>query len=97
MFNILPKDNKLIDLITYVGDPFPLEGDDETVCSLEDDDSTNSRPSNLSPLVRVIIEPHEGVPASCPFSIHPKQIVRLLIYYSNHGENVKLYSNIYSM
>ena len=82
MFNILPKDNKLIDLITYVGEPFPLEGDDATVCSVEDetedDDSTNSRPLNLSPLVRVIIEPHEGVPASCPFSIHPKQIVRLL-------------------
>ena len=82
MFNIIPEDNKLIDLITYVGEPFPLEGNDETVCSLEDktedDDNTNSRPSNLSPLVRVIIEPHEGVPASCPFSIHPKRIVRLL-------------------
>ena len=69
VFNYKPDDDKLIDLISYIGQPFPklsANNDSEAVVDNE-----------TRPLVRAIIQPHEGVWSNgYPFTIEPQQMVR---------------------
>ncbi len=68
VFNHCPDDNKLIDLITFVGEPFPIIT--ETECA--------NRTDLSSPLVRAIIQPHDGVLSSGnPFIIDQQQMVKI--------------------
>ena len=68
VFNHIPNDDKLIDLITFIGQPFPRLTED-IVAECEE-----TIPP--SPLVRAIIQPHEGVQSSgYPFTMDQQQIV----------------------
>ena len=68
VFNYKPDDDKLIDLISYIGQPFPklsTNYDSEAVFDNE-----------TRPLIRAIIQPHEGVwSTGYPFTIEPQQMV----------------------
>ena len=103
MLNILQDDDKIVDLITFIDDPFPktsflmntssetLQPDhlpsscDEANTEAIDDGNESAGdepPSNElmgmidgDPLIRALIKPHEGIPSSEPFDVHPKQIV----------------------
>ena len=93
-FNILQEDGQLVDLVSYIGEPFPretrgaaprprlsLDSLDDSVFQHEgtsDDDIAGE-----GPLVRVHLRSHEGVRSDKPFDIHPKQMVRTSL--TNHS------------
>lgn len=74
VFNFSPNDDKLVDLITSIGHPFPLLTEPP---STSDNDSDNVLHHPPTPLIKAYIQPHEGVPSSgYPFTIEPQQMVR---------------------
>ena len=83
MFNIVQEENKLVDLITPIGDPFPLKrvsslaAEDESSASLEGSAENDEEKNESGPLIRILLKPHEGVPSLDPFDISPKQMVRI--------------------
>ena len=69
VFNYKPDDDKLIDLISYIGQPFPKLSANNVSEPVVDNETR--------PLVRAIIQPHEGVWSNgYPFTIEPQQMVR---------------------
>lgn len=75
MFSILSEDDKLIDLISYIGHPFPRIPQSET------DITIATEKEDPVPLIRVFLFPHEGVPSNYPFIISPQQMVQNIIYF----------------
>ncbi|XP_071661469.1 deleted in lung and esophageal cancer protein 1 isoform X1 [Patagioenas fasciata] len=85
------KDNtKLVDLLLFFGDPFPLKDIDENETpSTGSNSESNIEPSDtdgedqeiitqeptVQKIVSALIRPHEGIPADNPYSITPRQIV----------------------
>nr|XP_021152469.1 deleted in lung and esophageal cancer protein 1 isoform X2 [Columba livia] len=85
------KDNtKLVDLLLFFGDPFPLKDTDEKETpSIGSNLDSEIEPSDadgeeqeiitqeptVQKIVSVLIRPHEGIPADNPYSITPRQIV----------------------
>ncbi|OPJ85244.1 deleted in lung and esophageal cancer protein 1 [Patagioenas fasciata monilis] len=85
------KDNtKLVDLLLFFGDPFPLKDMDENETpSTGSNSESNIEPSDtdgedqeiitqeptVQKIVSALIRPHEGIPADNPYSITPRQIV----------------------
>ena len=71
-FIVNPQDDKIIDLVTHIGHPFPLQnskgeqGGGEDACT--------------PPLVRAHIFPHEGSPTS-DINLIPNQLVSLFVCY----------------
>lgn len=71
VYNKVPGDKQLIDLIVAVGKPFPVDfNDDEDDDVIPDDVIKESHD-----LVKVMIKAHEGVASSHPIVIHPDQTV----------------------
>ncbi|XP_071661472.1 deleted in lung and esophageal cancer protein 1 isoform X5 [Patagioenas fasciata] len=84
------KDNtKLVDLLLFFGDPFPLKDIDENETpSTGSNSESNIEPSDtdgedqeiitqeptVQKIVSALIRPHEGIPADNPYSITPRQI-----------------------
>lgn len=77
VYNIVPDDKQLVDLIVAVGRPFPINPHDQ---SLDDnDDVIDDDVINESwDLVKVMIKPHEGIVSSHPITINPKQTVSIM-------------------
>ncbi|KAK2513313.1 Dlec1, partial [Columba guinea] len=85
------EDNtKLVDLLLFFGDPFPLKDTDEKETpSIGSNLDSEIEPSDtdgeeqkiitqeptVQKIVSVLIRPHEGIPADNPYSITPRQIV----------------------
>ncbi|XP_019855733.1 PREDICTED: deleted in lung and esophageal cancer protein 1-like [Amphimedon queenslandica] len=69
-----PQDDKIIDLVTYVGHPFPLQDSKDDKHKQEEEEEEEDPCTSTSPLVRAHIFPHEGSPTS---DIHliPNQLI----------------------
>ena len=89
-FNIPQEDKKLVDLLTYIGEPFPKVSSVPTsnCCSTDSLDTAVSADERdgvsgdergsgavTDTLIKVLLNPHEGIPCEEPFNIHPKQMV----------------------
>lgn len=64
---MLPRDDKLIDLDVFIGNPFPTY--DEKNEEIIDENLMNE------PLIKVVLDEHHGQKSDVPFSILDKQVV----------------------
>ena len=77
VYNIVPDDKQLVDLIVAVGRPFPINAHDQSPDDNDDviDDDDDDVINESCDLVKVMIKPHEGMVSSYPITINPKQTV----------------------
>uniref|UniRef100_A0A8B9IRW2 DLEC1 cilia and flagella associated protein n=1 Tax=Amazona collaria TaxID=241587 RepID=A0A8B9IRW2_9PSIT len=82
VYNQKQDDNKLVDLLMFFEDPFPLKNTDEneagSIGSTSESEivlKLDQSGPTVQKLVSVLVRPHEGVPADSPYSITPRQIV----------------------
>ena len=74
VYNVLPCDKQLVDLIVAVGRSFPINDDSQSPDDC-DDVISNDVMREQCDLVKVMIDIHEGIAASHPITIDPKQTV----------------------
>jgi len=75
VYNKIPGDKQLIDLIVAVGKPFPVDITDNGGSCDDDDVIPDDIIKGSRDLVKVMIKAHEGVASSHPIRISPDQTV----------------------
>ena len=74
-YNILPQDNQLLDMLVFVGQPFPVIQDgQEVVPAVQEQDCYLCEEK---PFIQVKLREHEGARANRPFEVTPSQQVWL--------------------